>query len=98
MDTQAAHTIQLLGRKRRSPRNTRTSSKMESGSGLIRHTQYVPSVLLVSPILTNFLKISAWVVAPYKKPERDLPDNEVFNNHVSHVCIRSEHAIGFLKG
>jgi hypothetical protein len=38
------------------------------------------------------------VVAPYKKPERDLPDNEVFNNHVSMVRIRSEHAIGFLKG
>ncbi|KAI0340724.1 hypothetical protein BDW22DRAFT_1333982, partial [Trametopsis cervina] len=25
-------------------------------------------------------------------------DNEVFNNHVSMVRIRSEHAIGFLKG
>jgi hypothetical protein len=38
------------------------------------------------------------VVAPYKKPERDLPDNESFNNHLSIVRIRSEHAIGFLKG
>ena len=55
---------------------------------------YVPD----SPILTFCLKISAWVVAPYKKPKRDLPDNEVFNSHVSQVCIRSEHAIGYLKG
>ncbi|KAL1937494.1 hypothetical protein VTO73DRAFT_13146 [Trametes versicolor] len=42
--------------------------------------------------------IESWLVAPYKKPERDLPDNEVFNNHVSMVRIRSEHAIGYLKG
>jgi len=42
--------------------------------------------------------IDTWVVAPYKKPERDLPDNEIFNNHVSMLRIRSEHAIGFLKG
>ena len=51
-----------------------------------------------SLISTTFLKISGWVVAPYKKPERDLPDNEVFNNHLAHIRIRSEHAIGFLKG
>lgn len=38
------------------------------------------------------------MTAPYKKPERDLPDNERFNNHVSIVRIRSEHAIGYLKG
>ena len=31
-------------------------------------------------------------------PERDEPDNEVFNNHLSMIRIRSEHAIGFLKG
>ncbi|KAJ8502842.1 hypothetical protein ONZ45_g11386 [Pleurotus djamor] len=42
--------------------------------------------------------ISSWVVAPYKRPERDLPENTVFNNHVSILRIRSEHAIGFLKG
>jgi hypothetical protein len=48
--------------------------------------------------LPNSVKISIWVVAPYKKPERDLPDNEFYNNHVSMVHIRSEHAIGFLKG
>ena len=27
-----------------------------------------------------------------------MPDNEVFNNHVLMVRIRSEHAIGYLKG
>ncbi|TFY79482.1 hypothetical protein EWM64_g4525 [Hericium alpestre] len=42
--------------------------------------------------------ISSWVVAPYKKPLRDIRENEVFNNHVSMLRIRSEHAIGFLKG
>jgi hypothetical protein len=31
-------------------------------------------------------------------PARELPDNEVFNKHVSRLRIRSEHAIGFLKG
>lgn len=44
------------------------------------------------------MKIQVWVVAPFKRPERDLPDNEFFNNHVSILRIRSEHAIGFLKG
>lgn len=38
------------------------------------------------------------MIAPYKRPEKELPDNETFNNHVSIVRIRSEHAIGFLKG
>ena len=51
-----------------------------------------------SGLLTCLHKIDTWIVSPYKKPERDLPDNEVFNNHVSRVRIRSEHAIGYLKG
>jgi hypothetical protein len=38
------------------------------------------------------------MVAPFKKPFSLLPGNEEFNNHVSMVRIRSEHAIGFLKG
>ncbi|KJA25910.1 hypothetical protein HYPSUDRAFT_100788, partial [Hypholoma sublateritium FD-334 SS-4] len=42
--------------------------------------------------------IQTWVMAPYKKPESDLPDNGIYNNHVSMLRIRSEHAIGFLKG
>jgi DDE superfamily endonuclease len=37
-------------------------------------------------------------VAPYKKPERNLPENDAFNTQVSKLRIRSEHAIGFLKG
>jgi hypothetical protein len=45
-----------------------------------------------------FFQVDVWIVSPYKKPERDLPDNEEFNKHVSRVRIRSEHAIGFLKG
>jgi hypothetical protein len=38
------------------------------------------------------------VVAPYKSPLCELPENAAFNNHVSMVRIRSEHCIGFLKG
>ena len=37
-------------------------------------------------------------MAPFKKPESNDPDNAIFNNHVSILRIRSEHAIGFLKG
>ena len=43
-------------------------------------------------------QLKTWVVSPYKKPERDIPKNEEFNNHLSMVRIHSEHAIGFLKG
>ncbi|KAF7368124.1 DDE Tnp4 domain-containing protein [Mycena sanguinolenta] len=39
-----------------------------------------------------------WVTAPYKKPASLEADNDTFNNHVSMLRIRSEHAIGFLKG
>ncbi|TFY54301.1 hypothetical protein EVG20_g9761 [Dentipellis fragilis] len=42
--------------------------------------------------------ISTWVVTPYKRPLHDIRENEVFNNHVSMLRIRSEHVIGFLKG
>lgn len=44
------------------------------------------------------MQLEPWIVSPYKKPERDVPENEEFNNHVSIVRIRSEHAIGYLKG
>lgn len=43
-------------------------------------------------------QLETWVVSPYKKPEKEIPENEEFNNHLSMVHIRSEHAIGFLKG
>ncbi|KAF7311727.1 DDE Tnp4 domain-containing protein [Mycena indigotica] len=42
--------------------------------------------------------ISRWLTAPFKSPEREDPDNTIFNNHVSYVRVRSEHCIGFLKG
>ena len=45
-----------------------------------------------------YLKINTWLTAPYKKPEHDIPENTVYNNHVSIVRIQSEHSIGFLKG
>lgn len=44
------------------------------------------------------IKIQTWLIAPYKKPLRNLPENETFNRHVSRVRIRSEHAIGYIKG
>ena len=37
-------------------------------------------------------------MAPYKKPEQNLPENDAFNTQVSKLRIWSEHAIGFLKG
>ncbi|KAF5329182.1 hypothetical protein D9611_013194 [Ephemerocybe angulata] len=42
--------------------------------------------------------IQTWVVTPYKKPDSEEADNTIYNNHLSHLRIRSEHAIGFLKG
>jgi hypothetical protein len=48
--------------------------------------------------LYSYFQIAPWLVAPYKKPERDLPQNKTFNNHLSIIRIRSEYAIGFLKG
>ena len=51
-------------------------------------------------MMTNqqYIQIETWVVAPYKKPKREIHENKEFNNHVSMVRIQSEHAIGFLKG
>ncbi|KAF8218813.1 hypothetical protein L208DRAFT_1347047, partial [Tricholoma matsutake] len=43
-------------------------------------------------------QIDVWIVAPYKKPEQDLPENDAFNTQVSKLHIWSEHAIGFIKG
>ena len=48
--------------------------------------------------MTFAVQLEPWIVSPYKKPERDEPENEEFNNHVFIVRIRSEHAIGYLKG
>jgi len=49
-------------------------------------------------ICSSHHQIEVWVVAPFKKPESDDPENTIFNNQVSIIRIRSEHAIGFLKG
>jgi hypothetical protein len=37
-------------------------------------------------------------MTPYKKPAAYKSDNKIFNYWVSHVRIRSEHAVGHLKG
>ncbi|GAW01816.1 DDE family endonuclease [Lentinula edodes] len=42
--------------------------------------------------------IEAWCVIPYKKPHNRDPANKTFNFWVSHVRIRSEHAVDHLKG
>ena len=61
-----------------------------------------PVVLLqddVQPLIYRTPEqINTWITAPYKAPERNDPDNALFNNHVSILRIRSEHAIGYLKG
>lgn len=44
------------------------------------------------------VQLEEWMISPFKKPFSELAGNEEFNNHVSMVRIRSEHAIGFLKG
>jgi hypothetical protein len=54
--------------------------------------------IVTKPLTLQRIQLQTWLVAPYKKPERDLANNEVFNNHVLMVRIHSEHAIGFLKG
>lgn len=43
-------------------------------------------------------QIDYWVVCPFRKPESEEPENSIYNNYVSKICIHSEHAIGFLKG
>nr|GAT50916.1 predicted protein [Mycena chlorophos] len=42
--------------------------------------------------------LTPWCIAPYKKPAALEPENRTFNYHVSAVRIRSEHAVGFIKG
>jgi DDE superfamily endonuclease len=74
-----------------------TCWRMVTGSGLILRIQCDFSFQFES-LSDTVTKIQVWLVAPYKKPEADRPENTRFNNHVSMVRIRSEHAIGFLKG
>ncbi|KAF8573191.1 hypothetical protein K439DRAFT_1650049 [Ramaria rubella] len=42
--------------------------------------------------------LQTWCQAPYKKPDKDLPENTRYNYYVSRVRVRSEHCVGFLKG
>lgn len=77
--------------------NMRICSPMASGSGLTLHIRSALCVFFINKYLT-FFQLDSWVTAPYKKPESLADDNETFNNHVSILRIRSEHAIGFLKG
>jgi hypothetical protein len=74
---------------------------LEDGEWVCADSAYPVCLLIIHTfsLHDNFAsQISEWVVAPYKKPECDMPDNEIINNHVSMVQIWSEHAIGFLKG
>lgn len=43
-------------------------------------------------------QLKPWLMTPYRKPEKDLPDNQIFNQHVSMIHVRSKLAIGYLKG
>jgi hypothetical protein len=97
MVTQEAHIIPQLGRRHGLLVNMNNTLRTASGCGLIPLTQYASLLSTPSPFMT-ILQISEWVVAPYKKPECNMPDNKVFKNYVSMVQIRSEHAISFLKG
>lgn len=38
-----------------------------------------------------------WLVILYKKPDKQLCENQQFNYHLSSMCIGSEHTIGLLK-
>lgn len=42
--------------------------------------------------------LTSHVIAPYKLPKSIIPDNKTFNYYLSRIRVRSEHAIGFLKG
>ncbi|KDQ49003.1 hypothetical protein JAAARDRAFT_102470, partial [Jaapia argillacea MUCL 33604] len=42
--------------------------------------------------------IEAWCVTPFKKPAANIPENKQFNYWVSRVRVKSEHAVGYLKG
>lgn len=73
---------------------------MEENEWVWADSAYPVSAFNPIYFVTNLIyrQINTWIIAPYKAPERNHPDNEIFNNHVSILRIRSEHAIGFLKG
>lgn len=42
--------------------------------------------------------LSKWLMIPYKEPYCNTPENRAFNTQLSRIRIKSEHAIGYLKG
>ncbi|KAF7307574.1 DDE Tnp4 domain-containing protein [Mycena indigotica] len=42
--------------------------------------------------------LQLWLMAPYKAPMKFQDWNEIFNYYVTNVRVRSEHAVGYLKG
>ena len=42
--------------------------------------------------------LDSWCITPYKKPLAALPENKTFNYHLSRVRVKSEHAMGYIKG
>lgn len=100
MVTRAAHTMRLHGNKHGFQKSMRRSSRKMSGYGQILLTQSVNPIGLIRKIQFVFIfyQIQTWVIAPYRAPERMHKLNTEFNFHVARLRIRSEHAIGFLKG
>lgn len=47
--------------------------------------------------MSNTICISNFILFIIR-PEKDTPQNTMFNYHVSKVRVRSEHCVGFLKG
>lgn len=42
--------------------------------------------------------LNKWLIIPYKRPDSERRDNRIFNTPLSRIRIKSEHAIGYLKG
>ncbi len=43
-------------------------------------------------------KLQRWCMITYKRHQSLLQDNEDFNSHLSKIWIKSENAVGYLKG
>lgn len=42
--------------------------------------------------------LNKWLIVPYRRPDSERRDNRIFNTTLSRIRIKSEHAIGYLKG
>ena len=56
----------------------------------------VPSTIQEVSVIILSTCLSLIYIYCYR-PEKDTPENTIFNYHVSNIHIRSEHCIGFLK-